>query len=299
MGKLLICDPVDASSVEAIRATGIEVDVRDDISLEELAEVIGDYEGMVVRSRTKVRAPLIDKAGGLKLIIRGGVGLDSIDVAYAESKGIDVRNTPAASSNAVAELAVGMMFALCRNIAEADATMKAGKWEKKKYKGTELLGKTLGVIGYGRIGRAVGEKAKVLGMQVIAYDPYVTHPDVGLLEDVVKSADIITLHLPHTPQTHHILGSEQFAAMKPGVMLVQVSRGGTVDEQALYDAMEKGTVSAAALDVYTEEPPVSEFLKRLVALPQVIATPHIGAATVEAQTRIGDEIVKLAVAYLQ
>ena len=299
MGKLLICDPVAASAIEAIRAAGVEVDVRDDITADELAGVIGGYEGMVVRSRTKVRAPVIDKATQMKVIIRGGVGLDNIDTAYARSKGIDVRNTPTASSNAVAELALGLMFAVVRRIAKADASMKAGKWDKKKLKGTELAGKTLGVIGYGRIGRTIGDKAKALGMQVIAYDPFVSHSDVVPLDELVKNADVITLHLPHSPETHHILGSEQFAAMKQDVTIIQTSRGGTVDEEALLKALSDGTVAAAGLDVYTEEPPKSDLLQKLVALPQVVATPHIGASTAEAQARIGDEIVQLAIEYLQ
>lgn len=299
MGKLLICDPVASSAVDAIRSAGVEVDVWDDITAEKLAEVIGDYEGMVVRSRTKVPAPLIDKAVQMKVIIRGGVGIDNIDAAHAQSKGIDVRNTPTASSNAVAELALGLMLALSRQIADADASMKAGKWEKKRFKGLELAGKTLGVIGYGRIGRTLGDKARALGMHVIAYDPFVNHEDVAPLADLVKSADIISLHLPHSAETHHLLGAQQFAAMKPGVLVVQASRGGTVDEQALYDALLNSTVVAAALDVYTEEPPKSDLLQKLVALPQVIATPHIGAATTEAQVRIGEEIVQLAIEYLQ
>jgi len=299
MGKLLICDPVASSAVDAIRSAGVEVDVRDDITPEELAEVIGDYEGMVVRSRTKVRTPLIDKAVQMKVIIRGGVGLDNIDTTYAQSKGIDVRNTPTASSNAVAELALGLMLALSRRIAEADASMKSGNWDKKKLKGIELAGKTLGVIGYGRIGRTLGGKARALGMHVIAYDPFVKHADVLPLADLLKSADVISLHLPHTTDTHHLISTQQFSAMKPSVLVVQASRGGTVDEQALYNALLTGTVAAAALDVYTEEPPKSDLLHKLVALPQVVATPHIGASTAEAQVRIGEEIVQLAIAYLQ
>jgi D-3-phosphoglycerate dehydrogenase len=299
MGKLLICDPVAASAVQAIRSAGVEVDVRDDITPDELAEVIGSYEGMVVRSRTKVRAPLIDKAAQMKVIIRGGVGIDNIDADYAQSKGIDVRNTPTASSNAVAELTLGLMFALSRRIAEADASMKFRRWEKKNFKGTELSGKTLGVIGYGRIGRTLGDKAKALGMHVIAYDPFVSHTDIVPLTQLLTNADVISLHLPHTEETHNLLGAQQFAAMKPGAMVVQASRGGTVDEKALYDALRNGSIAAAALDVYTEEPPKSDLLHKLVAMPQVIASPHIGASTAEAQARIGEEIVQLAVAYLK
>jgi len=299
MGKLLICDAVAASAVEAIRAAGIAVDVRDTITAEELMTVIGDYAGMVVRSRTKVRAPLIDKAPHLKVIIRGGVGLDSIDVAHAQDKGIDVRNTPTASSNAVAELAVGMMFALARHIATADASMKAGRWDKKKLKGTELAGKTLGVIGYGRIGRALGALGQALGMTVVAYDPYVQGENIVPLDELVAVADYVSLHLPHTPETHHVLGAAQMAQMKPTACVIQASRGGTVDEAALYDALTSGKLAGAGIDVYTEEPPQSEVLQKLIALPNVVASPHIGAATKEAQGRIGEEIVKLAKEYFK
>ena len=298
MAKLLICDPIAAAAVESLRATGVEIDVQDSITLEELAEVIGEYEGLVVRGRTKVREPLIDQATHMRVIIRGGVGLDNIDVAYAESKGIKVRNTPAASSNAVAELALGMMFALARHIAKADASMKAGGWDKKKLKGTELAGKTLGVIGYGRIGRALGAKGKALGMQVVAYDPYIKHEDLVPLEELLAQADYISLHLPHTETTHHLLSTAQFALMKDGARIVDAARGGVLDEAALYAALLAGKVAAAALDVYSEEPPQSELLRKLVELPQVVATPHIGASTEEAQARIGDEIVKLVQEYL-
>jgi D-3-phosphoglycerate dehydrogenase len=294
MAKLLVCDPIDASAVEGIRGQGITVDVRDDISAEALPNIIGDYEGMVVRSRTKVREPLIDKADKLKVIIRAGVGLDNIDVAYAESKGIVVANTPAASTNAVAELALGLMFALARHIPRADATMKAGEWAKKQLKGTELLGKTLGVIGYGRIGQAVGEKAKALGMDVLAYDAYVKHDDIVELETLLAEADYITLHVPHTDETHHLLSAEELAQTKAGVYLVDAARGGVVDEAALYDALVEGHVAGAALDVYSEEPPQSALLRNLVELPQVVATPHIGAGTTEAKARIGDEVIKAA-----
>jgi D-3-phosphoglycerate dehydrogenase len=298
MGKLLICDPVATSAIEAIRSAGIEVDVRDDITPDQLAEVVGDYEGMVVRSRTKVRVPLIDKAVKMKVIIRGGVGIDNIDAEYAESKGIDVRNTPTASSNAVAELALGLMFAMCRRIPEADTSMKTRKWDKKKLKGTEISGKTLGIIGYGRIGRTLGKKAKALGMKVMAFDPFVSHEDIVPLSQLLTDADVISLHLPHTDKTHHLLGADQFAMMKSGVMIVQASRGGTLDEQALYDALIGKHVAAAALDVFSEEPPKSDMLTKLISLPQVVTSPHIGASTSEAQTRIGEEIVQLATSYL-
>lgn len=298
MAKVLICDSVDAQAVDAMRAAGIEVDVRDTITLDELGQVIGEYDGIVVRSRTKVRAPVLEDPGKLKLIIRGGVGVDSIDVAVAESKGIKVINTPAASSNAVAELALGMIFSLARSLAWADASMKAGKWEKKKLEGAEVAGKTLGIIGYGRIGRTLAEKARALGMTVVAYDPYIVSPDLVALEELLPVADYVSLHIPHTAETHNLLGAVQFAMMKPGACVVNAARGGTVDEDALYAALVSGHLAGAALDVFTEEPPQSAALHKLIALPQVIATPHIGAATVEAQERIGGEIVKLVQDYL-
>ncbi len=292
MTRLIVCDPIDDSAVAAIRDLGIDVDVHDDVTPDALVDVIGDYDAMIVRSRTKVREPLLDKATSLKLIVRAGVGLDSIDVDYAADHGIAVENTPAASTNAVAELTLGLMLSLARHIPRADATMKAGEWAKKQLKGTEIQDKTLGVIGYGRIGQAVGEKAKALGMTVVAYDPYVEHEDVVDFDALLASADYITLHLPHNENTHHLLSAAEFAKMKAGVRLIHAARGGVVDEAALYDALEEGHVAAAALDVYSEEPPTGDLLRSLVELPQVIATPHIGAGTTEAKARIGDEIIK-------
>lgn len=298
MGRLLVCDPIAASAVEAMRAAGIDVDVRGDITLEDLAGIIGEYEGIVVRSRTKVRKDLIDKATRLKVIIRGGAGLDSIDVDHAQGKGIDVRNTPSANANAVAELALGMMISLARHIAMADCSMKAGRWEKKQLRGTEIAGKTLGVVGYGRIGQLLGQKARALGMNVVAYDPYVELPDIIPLDEVLASADYISLHVPMTTQTAGFIGTEAFAKIKKGAYLIQASRGGTVDEAALYEALTDGVLSGAALDVFIEEPPKSDLLLKLVGLPNVVATPHIGAATVEAQNRVGEEIIKIATSYL-
>ncbi len=292
MTRLIVCDPIDDSSVAAIRDLGVNVDVRDDVTPDALAEIIGDYDAMIVRSRTKVREPLIEKATNLKLIVRAGVGLDSIDVDYAKSRGVTVANTPAASTNAVAELTLGLMLSLARHIPRADATMKAGEWAKKQLKGTEIQGKTLGIIGYGRIGQAVAEKAKALGMTVVAYDPYVEHEDIVEFDVLLTSADYITLHLPHNENTHHLLSADEFAKMKPGVCVIHAARGGVVDETALCDALDEGHVAAAALDVYSEEPPTGDLLRKLVELPQVIATPHIGAGTTEAKARIGDEIIK-------
>ncbi len=298
MSKLLVCDPIDRSAIEDMRAAGIEVDVRDDITQEALAEIIGEYEGIVVRSRTKVRSSLIDRATQLEVIIRGGVGLDSIDVDYAESQGIDVRNTPGANTNAVVELVLGLMLGLVRHIPQADLSMKAGRWDKRKLQGTEIAGKTLGIVGYGRIGQLLGEKAKALGMDVVAHDPYVEHADVVSFDELLEVSDFISMHVPHIDETHDLVDAEAFAKMKDGVYLIQASRGGTVNEADLYDALVSGKVGGAGLDVYTEEPPQSEVLRKLVELPQVIATPHLGAATDEAKARVGEEVVALATSYL-
>jgi D-3-phosphoglycerate dehydrogenase len=297
--KLLVCDPTDAKAVAAMREGGVEVDVQDDITPEDLEAVIGEYEGMVVRSRTKVREPVIDKATNLKVIIRGGVGLDNIDVAYAESKGIAVRNTPAASSNSVAELTIGYLLALARQIPQVTASMKAGGWEKKAFsKGTELAGKTLGLVGCGRIGGLVAQKAAALGMDVLFYRR--TPTDVPgatqvSLDELFARSDFVSLHVPHTPETHYLVGAEAFAKMKDGVYVVNCGRGGTLDEAALVDAINSGKVAGAALDVFEDEK--EERGQRLMVLPQVIGSPHIGAGTGEAKGRVGEEVASIAIEF--
>ncbi len=294
--KLIVCDPLDPKAIAAMREGGVDVDVKDDITLDGLGEIIANYEAMVVRSRTKVREPLIDKATNLKAIIRAGVGLDSIDVDYAEQKGIEVRNTPAASSNAVAELTVGYLFALARPIVQATMSMKEGKWEKKKLVGTELAGKTLGLIGFGRIGSLVGQKARALGMLVLFHrrtDIDVEFATQVEFDELLERADYISLHVPHTSATHHLLGKEEFAKMKDGVYVINCGRGGTLDEDALLEAIESGKVAGAALDVYEDE--AEERGQKLMARPEVIGSPHIGAGTVEAKARVGEETARIAI----
>ena len=297
MMKVLICDPTDPKAIEKMRAAGIAVDVRDDITADELMEAIPAYHGMVVRSRTKVRAPLIDKAENLKIIVRGGVGLDNIDVDYARSKGITVMNTPAASSVSVAELTIGYLFALARRIPDATASMRAGKWEKKAFsKGTEITGKTLGLVGCGRIGQEVARRAAALGMNVIFHRrtptelPYAKQVS---LDELVRTADYISLHVPYTPETHHIIGAPEFEKMKDGVYIINCGRGGTLDEEALYEAIVSGKVAGAALDVFADEK--EDRGKKLFTLPQVIGSPHIGAGTKEARARVGEEVAELMI----
>jgi D-3-phosphoglycerate dehydrogenase len=297
--KVLVCDPTAPDAIALMRDAGIEVDVRDDISADELPEVLRAYDGMVVRSRTKVRQPLIDKATNLKVIVRGGVGLDNIDVDYARSKGIAVLNTPAASSASVAELTIGYLFSLARHIPQATASMKSGLWEKKKFKGTELAGKRLGLIGCGRIGQEVARRANVLEMDVVFYRRTESELDCAnqvLLDELLRTSDYISLHVPHTEETHNILDADAFAAMKDGVYIINCGRGGTLDEDALFDAIRSGKVAGAALDVYAEEPSQGH---KLFTLEQVIGSPHVGAATGEAQSRVGAEVAAKMIEFFQ
>ncbi len=288
--KILICDKTESAAIEQMRAAGLTVDTNFEVTPEELPNVLPNYDGCVVRSRTKIRQPLIDVCPNLKVIVRGGVGLDNIDAEYARSKGITVMNTPKASSASVAELAIGFMFALARSIYHTTATMKAEKWEKKAFEGVELGGKTLGLIGVGNIGKETAKRALGLGMTVIAYDPYVKEvPGIQMvgLDELLAKSDYISLHLPKTKESANMIGKAQFEKMKTGVRIVNCARGGVVDEEALYEALTNGKVAGAAVDVFAEEPPTNW---KLLKLDNVIGSPHIGAATKEAQGRVGAEV---------
>lgn len=297
--KIIVSDPIADKGVEMMRQAVIEVDVKTGLGPEELERTIGDYDAIVVRSATKVRKPIIEAGKNLKLIVRAGVGLDNIDVKYARAQGIEVMNTPAASSNAVAELTVGYLLALARRIPQTTASMRAGKWEKKRFRGNEIAGKTLGLVGYGRIGWLVAKKALALGMDIIAYDPYVADPrglemEFVSLEELLQRADYISMHLPLTDETRNLIGGPQFEMMKDGVRIVNCARGGTINEDALYEAIRSGKVAGAALDVYLEEPAQDN---RLFELDEVIGSPHIGAATVEAQHRVSVEVAEKVIEF--
>jgi D-3-phosphoglycerate dehydrogenase / 2-oxoglutarate reductase len=304
--KVLICDATDASAIQAMRAAGIEVDNRPEITAEELVRDAAAYDGMVVRSRTRITKEVIDAGTNLKIIVRGGVGLDNIDVPYAQSKGVSVRNTPKASSNSVAELALGYMLALARKIPQATASMTAGEWKKKQLKGSEIAGKTLGLIGFGNIGGLLGKKAAALGMDVIFYD-VITPADPGpakqvALEEVLIRSDYISLHVPKVPATTNMLNAETFAKMKDGVLVINCARGGLIDEAALYDALVSGKVAGAALDVYLDEK-VNPGNAKLFELKDkdgfhlVIGSPHIGASTTEGQERVGAEVAEILIEF--
>ena len=288
--KVLICDKIEKKYVEQMQEAGLAVDVCDSITSEELMSVLPVYDGMVIRSRTQVRQPLIDACPNLKVIVRGGVGLDNIDHEYAKSKRIVVLNTPLASSASVAELAIGYMFALARSMYLVTKSMKAEKWEKGSYQGDEIGGKTLGLIGYGNIGHQTARLALGLGMKVLAYDPYVTSQNgirLVTLDELLAESDYISLHLPKTKASANMIGAEQFARMKNGVRIINCARGGIINEDDLYEALTSGKVAGAALDVFAEEPPTDW---KLLKLDNVISSSHIGATTKEAQARIGAEV---------
>jgi D-3-phosphoglycerate dehydrogenase len=306
--KVLVCDPVAPVTVEALEDAGIEVDNRPDITAEELLRDAALYDGMVVRSRTKVPKEVIDAASNLRIVVRGGVGLDNIDVEYARGKGVEVRNTPKASSNSVAELALGYMLALARHIPQATMSMTAGEWKKKQLKGSEIAGKTLGLIGFGNIGALLGQKASALGMDVIFFD-VITPTDPGSakqvsFEQVLAESDYISLHVPLLPSTKNMLDAEAFAQMKDGVYIVNCARGGTINEEGLYDALASGKVAGAALDVYADEK-VNPGNAKLYGLQdkdgfnKVIGSPHIGAGTVEGQARVGTEVADILIEYCE
>jgi D-3-phosphoglycerate dehydrogenase len=297
--KVLVSDPIADKGVEMMQQAGIEVDVKTGLAPEELERIIGDYDVIVVRSATKVRKPLIKAGKNLKLIVRAGVGLDNVDAEYAQARGIEVMNTPAASTNAVAELTVGYLLALARRLPQTTASLRAGKWEKKKFRGSEIAGKTLGLVGYGRIGWLVAKKSLALGMEIIAYDPYVSNPrglemEFVSLEELLKRADYISLHLPLTDETRNLIDAPQFEMMKDGACIINCARGGTINEDALYEAIRLGKVAGAALDVYAKEPAQDN---RLFELDEVIGSPHIGAATVEAQYRVSTEVAERVIEF--
>ncbi len=296
MKKILVTDGMEKEALAALRAKGFDVTEKF-FEPEELAKNIGAFDAVVVRSATKIRQPIIDEAakGSLKLVIRGGVGVDNIDVAYAEQKGITVRNTPKASTASVAELALAHMFALARFVGIANFTMRNGEWNKKKYEGVEIAGKTLGIVGFGRIGRELAAKAHALGMNIIATDVMKVEnaPDYAKIvsfEEVLENADFISLHVPMPKDKKPVITAKEIGMMRDGAFIINAARGGIIDETALCDALDAGKLAGAGLDVYAEEPSKNE---RLLKNPKVSLTPHIGGSTKEAQKRIGQEIVDI------
>jgi D-3-phosphoglycerate dehydrogenase / 2-oxoglutarate reductase len=300
--KILISDGIEDIGKKILTEAGFEITDKK-LLPDELLKVISSYDAIVVRSATKVTKEVIDAGIKLKVIARGGVGLDNIDVKYAESKGIKVLNTPGASSISVAELAIAHMFALCRFLYVSTGEMRNMKWPKKEYsKGIELTGKTLGIFGLGNIGKEVAKRAIGLGMKVIAYDPIVKSTDLNVKltnsDEVLKTSDFISLHIPFDKKAGPTITQKEFDKMKKGVVLVNCARGGVVSEKDLFVALKSGKVAAAGIDVFESEP-TSEVQKELLNHPNVSSTPHIGASTNEAQERVGEEIATKVVSALK
>ncbi|MBI3840462.1 MAG: hydroxyacid dehydrogenase [Thaumarchaeota archaeon] len=286
MVKVLICDQVEVAKLGL--GSPIEADYRPTITREELLRIVGDYDAIIVRSRTKVDREVLDSASRLRLVARPGTGLDNIDVEYAKSRGIQVVNSPESLVEAVSEHVILLMLALSRRLVDADSSTKAGRWEKNALTGSELKGKTLGIVGLGRIGRRIAEVAKSLGMTMLVYDVIELPQEVtsGLgarvvpLDELLRSSDFVTLHVPMTAETRHLIGRSKLSLMRRTAFLINTSRGGVVDEESLAAALGQGTIGGAALDVFEDEPPSGSILKA----PRTILTPHIGGQTEEAQS---------------
>ena len=296
--KVLLTDGLEENGKEMLRKS-VELVDKPGITADELLQVVGEFEGLIVRGRTKVTAAVFEAGKKLKVVGRAGVGVDNIDLEAAKAHGVTVVNSPLATSVAVAELTMGLMLSAVREIARADAGVKSGKWLKKELEGTELMGKTLGIIGFGRIGAAVAKRAAAFDMKVVGYDPLIPAEEIRKrggepvsLDALLAASDMITMHLPLTADTKGMLDAKAFARMKQGVYVICAARGGVIDEAALLEALNSGKVAGAALDVFATEPTGQT---ELVMHSKVVCTPHIGAQTVEAQTRaafdISDEVL--------
>lgn len=299
--RILLTDGLEKEGREILERSA-QVDNLKDITAEDLLQKIGDYDAIIVRGRTKLTPEVLSAATKLKVAGRAGVGVDNINLEAAKARGVVVVNSPLATTIAVAELTLGLMLSLIRDIPRADAGMKEGNWLKKELRGTEMNGKTLGVIGFGRIGAAVAERAKAFGMRIIAYDPVLASEEIRkrggepvLLDDLLSGSDFITLHIPLTPETKNIINDSAFEKMKTGVRIICAARGGVIDESALLAALQSGKVAGAALDVFTVEPPGKI---ELASHPKVVCTPHIGAETSEAQVRAAIDISTEVIAAL-
>ncbi|HVY52241.1 MAG TPA: phosphoglycerate dehydrogenase [Devosia sp.] len=304
MPKVLVSDKLSKTAVQIFKDNGVDVDYLPDLGKDKdkLYEVIGEYDGLAIRSATKVTEKIISAAKKLKVIGRAGIGVDNVDIPAATKKGIIVMNTPFGNSITTAEHAISLMLSLARQIPEADASTKASKWEKNRFMGVEVFNKTLGIIGAGNIGSIVADRAQGLKMKVIAYDPFLT-PEraqaLGVekveLDELFRRADFITLHTPLIESTRNIINAEAIAKMKDGVRIINCARGGLVDEKAIYDALKSGKVAGAAFDVFVEEPAQNN---PLFELPNFIATPHLGASTTEAQENVALQVAEQISAYL-
>jgi D-3-phosphoglycerate dehydrogenase len=296
MKRVLIADPIEESAMAKLKAAGLDIVQRNPEKDGPIEKQIIGFDCVVVRSATKITKEVIDAADRLKLIVRAGVGLDNVDKAAADAKGVVVQNTPEAPSVSVAEMVFSLMFALARKIAQADSLMKNERWEKKKLSGTELWQKTIGIVGFGRIGLEVGKRAKAFGMNVLAYDVINIDKickEIGAkkadLDTIIEKADYITLHVPLIPQTKGMIGAKQLKKMKKTAFLINTARGGVIDEKALLEALNAGEIAGAGIDVFENEPPTDWLL---VKHPKVVATPHLSSSTEEGQVRVGELTVQ-------
>lgn len=303
--RVLVSDKLAEAGLDVLReASGVELEFRPGMSEDELCEVIGDYDGLIIRSGTKVTPRIIDAAEKLRVVGRAGIGVDNVDIPAASRRGIVVMNTPTGNSVTTAEHALALLASLARRIPQAVGSMRGGKWEKSKFQGREIAFKTLGIIGLGNIGRIVADRAQGLKMKVVGVDPVMSSErcaELGIelveLDELLARADFITIHAPLTPDTKHLINDDAFDKMKKGALLVNAARGGIVDEEALARAIEAGKIGGAALDVFSQEPIDKE--SPLLGLDNVLCTPHLGASTSEAQERVAVEIAEQAVAYLR
>jgi D-3-phosphoglycerate dehydrogenase len=301
MFKILITDKLAKEGIELLTKLGVEPVVKTGISEDELVKIIGEHDGLIIRSGTKVTAKVLEKPGNLKGIARAGVGIDNVDVPTATRKGILVMNTPGGNTLSAAEHTMALMLAMSRNVVPACDSLKGGAWDRKSYTGNQLNGKVLGIIGLGRIGMAVAKMSTGFNMKILGYDPIATPPEaetLGIeitdnLEKIFKEADYITVHVPKNDKTLNMIGEAQLKMMKPTTRLINCARGGIINEEALYDALEKKTIAGAALDVFTEEPPVKN--KRYEKIANCLVTPHLGASTEEAQIEVAVEAAQILV----
>jgi D-3-phosphoglycerate dehydrogenase len=300
--KVLVSDNISPKCIEILKKSGLEVDVKTGMKPEELKACIGDYHGLIIRSATKVTSEIINAAKNLKVIGRAGSGLDNVDRAAATKKGIVLMNTPGGNTITTAEHSIALMVALARQIPQATISMKAGKWEKKKFMGVELFNKTLGIIGIGNIGSQVAKRAQGFAMNVIAYDPFLSEDKAKAMgvekvdiKELFRRSDFITIHTPLTPETRNMINKETIKLMKPGVRIINCARGGIINEKDLYEALVGGKVAGVALDVFEKEPPENN---PLLKLNNVISTPHLGASTKEAQENVAVAVAEQVVDYL-
>ena len=302
--KVLISDNLAPIGEKILKEAGLDVDVNTGLPPEELKAIISDYDGLVIRSATKVRPDIIEAATKLKVVGRAGIGLDNVDIPAASQKGIVVMNAPDGNATTAAEHAISMMMSLARNIPQATGSMKEGKWEKKSFMGREVTGKTVGIVGIGRIGSIFANRAQGLKMKVIAFDPHMPQElieKIGVervsLEELAKRADFVSVHVPLTKETHHLLSTEFFTNMKNDAMFIDCARGGVCDEEALYTALKEGQIAGGALDVFENEPTTLEKTP-LLGLKNFICTPHLGASTSEAQENVASVIAEQMADYL-